>query len=65
MPAIETQNGKRVGFPGNPICKIRRKPLKNGVKKVSFLQLDAGKGKDFRGKAETKMGLCSTKTGGK
>jgi hypothetical protein len=39
---IKAQKGKRVGFPGNPICKTRRKPLKNGVKKVTFLQLDEG-----------------------
>ena len=30
--AIRAQVGERLGFPGNPIFKTMRKPLKNGVK---------------------------------
>jgi hypothetical protein len=54
-PAIKAWKGKSLRFPGNPIVKTRRKPLKNGVKKVTFLQLDAGNGKDFDGKSGLKM----------
>jgi hypothetical protein len=53
--AIKTQIGKRVGFPGNPIVKNRWKALKKGVKKVTFLQLDAGRGRDFCKKSGVKM----------
>jgi hypothetical protein len=55
ISGIKTQKRKRVGFPGNPIFKIGPKPLKNGVKKVTFLQLDAGNGQNFEQKSGAKI----------
>jgi hypothetical protein len=52
-----------VRFPGNPIVKNRRKPLKNGVKKVTFLQLEEGISKVPGGETRMKTLFKSMMTG--
>jgi hypothetical protein len=52
-----------VGFPGNPIVKTGRKPLKKGVKNLTFLHLEVRVGGVFGEKFGSKTSFHPMKTG--